>query len=82
MKFIDIHHGMYGLSQEQLVEALGRDTAIESSEDVHFLHAWADPESGRVFCLSEGPSKEAVQRIHMRAGHVADEIYEVPVEVV
>jgi hypothetical protein len=29
-----------------------------------------------VFCLSEAPSAEAVQRIHERAGH----IYEVPVQ--
>jgi hypothetical protein len=33
-----------------------------------------------VFCLSEGPSAEAVQRIHERAGHPADNIYEVPVQ--
>ena len=34
-----------------------------------------------VFCLSTGPSKEAVQRAHEKAGHPADEIYELPVEV-
>ena len=45
-----------------------------------FKHAWADPKSGMVFCLSEGPSAEAVQRIHERAGHPADQIYEVPVQ--
>ena len=37
--------------------------------------------AGMVFCLSEAPSAEAVQRIHERSGHPADEIYEVPVEV-
>ena len=45
-----------------------------------FKHAWADPKSGMVFCLSEAPSAEAVQRIHERAGHPADDIYEVPVQ--
>jgi hypothetical protein len=34
-----------------------------------------------VFCLSTGPSKEAVRRVHEKAGHPADEIYELPVEV-
>jgi Protein of unknown function (DUF4242) len=48
---------------------------------VHFEHAWLDPESGRVFCLSSGPWKEAVQRVHDKAGHPAAEIYELPVEV-
>jgi hypothetical protein len=43
--------------------------------------AWADPESGMVFCLSEAPSAEAVRKIHERSGHPADNIYEVPVQV-
>ncbi|MFE6861933.1 nickel-binding protein [Nocardia sp. NPDC057668] len=42
--------------------------------------AWADPESGMVFCLSEAPDAEAVRRIHERAGHPADNIYQVPVQ--
>jgi hypothetical protein len=37
--------------------------------------------SGKVFCLSEGPSKEAVLRVHERAGHATSEIYEVPLSV-
>ncbi|MBA2370370.1 MAG: DUF4242 domain-containing protein, partial [Chloroflexi bacterium] len=37
--------------------------------------------SGKVFCLSSGPSKEAVMRVHERAGHATAEVYEVPVEV-
>ena len=43
--------------------------------------AWLDPESGKVFCLSSGPSKEAVMRIHERAGHPTTEVYELPIEV-
>ena len=54
---------------------------IDEFEGVRFLHAWGDPTTGKVFCLSEGPSKEAVSRVHERAGHKADEIYEVPLEV-
>ena len=48
---------------------------------MHFEHAWLDPESGKAFCLSSGPSKEAVLRVHDKAGHPPAEIYEVPVEV-
>jgi Nickel responsive protein SCO4226-like len=54
---------------------------VEAAEGVHFERAWLDPESGMVFCLSTGPSKEAVRRVHEKAGHPADEIYELPVEV-
>jgi hypothetical protein len=71
---------MQGVTQEQLKEAHDADLAIQDDEKVNFKQAWGDPVSGMVFCLSEGPSAEAVQRIHQRAGHPADEIYEVPVQ--
>jgi hypothetical protein len=80
-KFMDMHSGFTGVTQEQLREAHERDLELEAAEGVHFERAWLDPDSGRVFCLSSGPSKEAVQRVHEKAGHPADEIYEVAVEV-
>lgn len=52
---------------------------IQDEEGVNFKHAWADPASGMVFCLSEAPSAEAVQRVHEPAGHATDQVYEVPV---
>ncbi|WP_280718162.1 SCO4226 family nickel-binding protein [Kitasatospora sp. MAP5-34] len=79
--YMDIHRNMTGITPEQLRAAHQADLDIESAESVHFQHAWADPTSGSVFCLSDGPSREAVQRVHERAGHPADEIYEVPIEV-
>jgi Nickel responsive protein SCO4226-like len=33
------------------------------------------------FCLATGPSKEAMMRVHERAGHPTPEVYEVPIEV-
>jgi hypothetical protein len=80
-KFMDVHSGFFGVTLEQLAEAHGRDLAIEEDEGVHFASAWLDPEAGKVFCLATGPSKEAVLRIHSRAGHPTAEIYELPVEV-
>jgi hypothetical protein len=79
--FIDVHDGFVGVTQEQLAEAHQADLDIEASEGVHFEKAWLDPESGKVFCLSSGPSREAVMRIHERAGHGTDQVYEVPVQV-
>ncbi|MDH2444555.1 SCO4226 family nickel-binding protein [Amnibacterium sp. CER49] len=79
--FIDVHDGFVGVTQEQLAEAHQADLDIEASEGVHFEKAWLDPESGKVFCLSSGPSREAVMRIHERAGHATDQVYEVPVQV-
>lgn len=81
-KFMDVHSGFEGVTAQQMKEAHGRDQAIEADEGVHFECAWLDPETGKVFCLSSGPSREAVLRIHERAGHPTSEIYELAVEVV
>jgi uncharacterized protein DUF4242 len=80
-KFMDVHSGFVGVTADQLNDAHGRDLAIEADEGVHFERAWLDPDSGKVFCLSIGPSKEAVMRIHERAGHPTGEVYELQVEV-
>ncbi|WP_240134630.1 SCO4226 family nickel-binding protein [Streptomyces sp. MUM 178J] len=80
-KYMDVHHGMKGVTAEQVKAAHEADLAIEKDEGVHFERAWADPESGTVYCLSEAPSAEAVQRIHERAGHKADEVHPVPIIV-
>ena len=79
-EFMDVHTGMEGVTPEALHEAHQADLAIQDDEMVNFKHAWADPSTGTVFCLSEAPSAEAVQKIHERAGHPADKIYEVPVQ--
>ncbi len=79
-EFMDVHTGMVGVTAEALREAHNADLAIQDDEKVNFKKAWADPASGTVFCLSEAPDAEAVQRIHERAGHRADNVYEVPVQ--
>ena len=80
-RFMDVHSGFFGVTAGQLREAHDRDLAIEGDEGVHFERAWLDPEAGKVFCLATGPSREAVLRIHDRAGHATSEIYELTVEV-
>lgn len=80
-KFMDVHHGMVGITRDQLKEAHAADLAIQAEEGVNFERAWADPTAGVVYCLSEAPDEEAVLRIHERAGHPADEIHPVPLEV-
>lgn len=55
---MDVHSSVEGVTATQLREAHERDLVIEAEEGVHFERAWLDPESGKVFCLSDGPSKE------------------------
>ena len=80
-KFMDVHSGFIGVTAAQLQEAHDRDLAIENDEGVHFERAWMDPDAGKVFCLAIGPTREAVMRIHERAGHPTPEVYELLVEV-
>jgi len=80
-KYIDVHRNMTGITAEQLRQAHAADLAIQGEEGVDFQRAWADPDSGVVYCLSNGPSADAVRRVHERAGHPADEIHQVPLEI-
>ncbi len=75
-KFIDVHNSMKGIDQKQL-----DDAGHMHAEGVKFLHAWADPSSGKVFCLTEASDKDAVARAHEKAGASPDEIYEISLEV-
>ncbi len=80
-RYMDVHEDMKGITADQLRAAHQADLAIEGEEGVHFERAWADPGTGVVFCLSEAPSEEAVQRVHERTGHPAAHIHEVPLVV-
>jgi hypothetical protein len=80
-KYMDIHQGFVGVTREQLEAAHALDLRIQDEEGVRFEQAWLDPAVGKVFCLSSGPSKEAVMRIHERAGHPTPEVYELTVEL-
>ena len=76
-QFMDVHTGMAGVTAEDLAAAHQADLDIQGEEGVDFQHAWADPKTGHVFCLSEAPNADAVRRIHERAGHPADEVHEI-----
>jgi len=78
---MDIHDGFVGVTREELEAAHALDLQIQGEEGVRFEQAWLDPAAGKAFCLSSGPSKEAVLRIHERAGHPTAEIYELSVQL-
>ena len=78
-EFMDVHRGMEGITNEGLAEAHQADLNIQAEAGVNFKNAWANPEAGLVWCLSEAPDAEAVKRIHEKAGHPTEEVYAVPV---
>lgn len=78
-QFMDVHKSMKGVTPEQLAAAHQADLDLQGEEGVNFKQAWADPKTGHVFCLSEAPDAEAVQHVHERAGHKADEVHEITI---
>lgn len=80
-EFMDVHHHMQGITADALKAAHEADLQAQGEENVVFKNAWADPETGKVFCLSEAPSADAVLRVHERAGHAADEIHTITLTV-
>ena len=78
-RYMDVHLVLpTGLTPAQLDEAHQVDVAVQHKHGVRFLKYWYDPVSGRGFCLSEAPSKEAVMATHREGtGLLSDEIFEV-----
>ncbi len=79
--FMDVHEGFVGVTAEQLQQPHHEDVKIQADEGVVFERAWLDPDSCKAFCLSTAPSRDAVMRIHERAGHPTSEVYQISVEV-
>ena len=76
--YIDVHHRIEGLTPEMIAAAHAQDLAVQSKHGVSFLKYWYDEATGKVFCLSDAPSKEAAIAVHREAhGALADEIFEV-----
>lgn len=66
--FIDIHEfGAGNVTARAVAEAHQKDLAVEAGFGVRFLNYWVDEVSGKVLCLSEAPSAEAIRATHLRA---------------
>ena len=78
-EFMDVHTGFNGATQADVEAAHRRDLELQDTEGVRFKRWWGDPQSGMVFCLSEGPNREAVAKVHAQAGHPTEQIYELSI---
>ncbi len=76
--FMDVHNHVPGLTAEAVKGAHARDLEVQKKYGVEYLKYWFDEASGKVFCLSKAPNKEAAIAVHREAhGLVADDIVEV-----
>ena len=76
--FMDMHSGMLGLTPKQLAETHAKDLAVEAKYGVHYIKYFYDAATGKIFCFSEAPSKEAALAVLGEAhGNMPDDIFEV-----
>lgn len=71
-------HDVPGATAEDLAAAHAADVGVQQNHDVRYLTYWFDPDACSVFCLAEGPSRQAVEDVHREAhGLLATTIVEV-----
>jgi hypothetical protein len=75
---MDIHAKVEGVTAEAAFAAHQQDLAFQARYGVRFIRYWYDERTGKIFCLSEAPTPEAVNAVHRDAhGLLADEVVEV-----
>ena len=60
--FLDTHPAHPASRPRQPRKRTRKDLAVQDKYGVRYLKYWYDPATGKVFCLSEAPSKEAAWR--------------------
>jgi class 3 adenylate cyclase len=71
-------HDVPGATAEDLASAHAADIGVQQNHDVRYLTYWFDANAATVFCLAEGPSRNAVEAVHREAhGLLASTILEV-----
>lgn len=75
--YMDVHRDV-DASIEDVERAHEFDLELQEKHGVDYKQYWVDEEAGTLFCLFEGPNREAGVKVHEEAhGLTADEIYEV-----
>jgi len=75
--FMD-RHDVPGATAEDLAAAHAADVGVQQKHGVRYLTYWFDPDASSVFCLAEGPDREAVEEVHREAhGLLATSVIEV-----
>ena len=63
--YLDVHElGAGNVTADPVAEAHKKDLLIQAKQGVNFINYWVDEKNGKVYCLSQGPSAEAVTATH------------------
>jgi class 3 adenylate cyclase len=80
--YMDIHRGMQKASREEIERAHISDLEAQGKHNVHYIKYWIDSAQGNIYCLVEGPNKEACVAVHREAhGLIPDSIVDVESEL-
>lgn len=75
--YMDVHWDV-DASIEDVEQAHERDLDVQEKHGVDYKQYLVDEDTGTIFCLFEGPNKEAGTKVHEEAhGLTADEAYKV-----
>jgi uncharacterized protein DUF4242 len=79
--YMDIHERVRAITPDAVTRAYERSLEVQERHGARYLKMWVheDPDDhGRMFCLVEAPSREAVVLVHLDAhGLLPNEIHEV-----
>lgn len=76
--YLDTHKYVPGLTAAGVAAAHAADLKVQGKHGVSYLRYWFDEATGKVYCLAEAPSPEAMEEVHREAhGLLADEITQV-----
>jgi class 3 adenylate cyclase len=75
--FMD-RHDLPGATPEDVAQAHVQDVELEERYGVRYVTYWHEPADGYVFCLADGPDRDAVETVHREShGLMANKIIEV-----
>jgi class 3 adenylate cyclase len=71
-------HDFDAVTAADIADAHLKDLEVQGQFGVRFLNYWFDPDRQTAFCLAEGPSGEAVEKVHSQShGLIPNQVIEV-----
>lgn len=64
---MDLHKGVKGLTMKEMGNNHLMDLKVQDQYGDKYHKFWMNEESGIVFCLIEGPDKEACKAVHVHS---------------
>src|ERR1039458_1357949 len=70
-------HDLVGITAQEIADAHLQDLEAQDKHSVRYHTYWFDEEKGSIFCLAEGPSRQAVEDVHREShGQLASWVLE------